>query len=396
MEEIQKSSRNKPRRRDGPKFHGNKSKNAATNSIENSNKLGGKSVSNRGKELTPGQESGSETNEGSKKTNSRRPANRNKRNKRKRDRNRNSENDEFKLVMRLLPPNITEQSFKKTIEAVLGEDMFAKWKITDFYYVKGHYSSKLFTPPTYSRAYLTFQTMENLNDFSQKCHKISFVDDRDNATTAKFKISFYVKKLNNNQHNPKLNMEGTLENDELFKNFMKSMKLMEDKEHPEFAFNTFSILKPIEKEFAKQKMAEKLIEKKTEAALFYLAGSNEKEKRKKKKSKKKTAEGDRPKKSKKRSRQKKRKAFAEDVQASVPKNNNIVILEAAGKKELQKRKRLQLQKEVTSNKVHESKGPSKTNSKPKSSLRSYNANESMSKNPGKRAEPVKVLRRETS
>lgn len=289
---------------------------------------------------------------------------------RSRRRDRSGKKDEIvgvKLVLRLLPPNLTKEQFTATLESVMAN--YTQNHVLDWYYVQGHYSSKFYAEPVYSRCYFVFETMDNLKDFVAKVRPIKFIDDKDNATCAVIKISPHVKKLTNSSKKPARSsqaLEGTLEEDDLFQTFMKSLKLLEEK-NSEYSFANISILKPLDKELAKQKGIESAIQKKTEQALIELIGDNdkknkEKEKKNKKKNKKKKGKGELeevgpspsadPATSQKRKRSKKKNKGtsskineANSNDAEKKSNNNVVILEAAGKRELQRRNKLLKEKE---------------------------------------------------
>ncbi|QLQ80300.1 hypothetical protein HG537_0D03010 [Torulaspora globosa] len=276
---------------------------------------------------------------------------------RRRDRHgRKSDDSGFKLVLRLLPPDLSEDQFIKTVRTELGE--MKDLGVVGSYYVQGHYCVKFRSEPVYSRCYLYFNDMEQLGKFANSVQTVRFVDDNDNAANAVVKVSPYNKRLipeppKNVQG--KQSLMGTIKEDPLFQTFLKSLKILEERTS-EFSYADVSILKPLEKELAKRKSIESQIEKKTEMALIALTGDSEKRSKKgKKKNKKKdklpkdetgkvTAE---PSSSATRKRKKaKKKPTKPDVKAnSVEKNNNVVILEAAGRKELQRRKKLQMEKE---------------------------------------------------
>lgn len=266
-------------------------------------------------------------------------------NNKKRDRDRKNEPQGFKLVLRLLPPNLTEEEFFKTFPGDFKQNM-VNYGIMDHYYVQGHYSTKIFDDPTYSRGYFIFDTIEKLKQFGLNAQQLTFVDDKDNATKAHIKISPYVKKITPtaNGRASKRAVEATIEDDDVYKLFLKSLKIKSESENSEYKFNDFSLLKSIDKEIASQTETEKAIKKKVEKALTELAGSIKIEKAKKSKSK--SQKDKKKKKEKEKAKKKKSKSKKDSMSlAAKEKNENIVIIEAAGKKELQKRKKLQLQKE---------------------------------------------------
>lgn len=334
---------------------------------------------------------------------------------RSRRRDRSGKKDEIvgvKLVLRLLPPNLTKEQFTATLEPVMAN--FAQNHVVDWYYVQGHYSSKFYAEPVYSRCYFVFETMEHLKDFVAKVRPIKFVDDKDNTTRAVIKVSPHVKKLTISSKKPARSsqaLEGTLEEDDLFQTFMKSLKLLEEK-NSEYSFANISILKPLEKELAKQKGIESAIQKKTEMALIELTGDNdkkskEKEKRDKKKNKKKKGRSELEEvgpspttdiaasQKRKRSKKKNKGTSTKNNEAKsndAEKNNNVVILEAAGKRELQRRNKLLKDKEKE---LEIKADPSKPNSKrkPRSKGKSKEEKIEQSANSQNSAKP-KILKRD--
>ncbi|CAB4257213.1 similar to Saccharomyces cerevisiae YGR072W UPF3 Component of the nonsense-mediated mRNA decay (NMD) pathway, along with Nam7p and Nmd2p [Maudiozyma barnettii] len=269
----------------------------------------------------------------------------------------------FKLVLRHLPPNLTEEEFMDNLKPVIQDKKLSTFGIIDNYYRHGSIANNLFEKSVYSRAYFTFNLMEQLKEFGNNVRTLTFIDDKDNVSNPVLKVSPYVKKLGNSnvsnrKHSKKL--EGTIENDPIFKQFLKTIKLMGDKDDSSYAFNNISIFKSLEKELAKEKKIDALIEKKTELAMIKLSGvdvnkMNEKKKKKKEKKKKKKKEKKanevedsgsvskkkkKEKTSKKKSKQKKDKTLKKE-----DKNKNIVILEEAGKRELKNRMKILQEKE---------------------------------------------------
>lgn len=277
---------------------------------------------------------------------------------RRRDRHgRKSDDSGFKLVLRLLPPDLSEEQFLKTVKIEIGE--MKNLGVVGWYYVQGHYSVKFRSEPVYSRCYLYFDDMEQLGKFASKVQPVRFVDDNDNAANAVAKVSPFNKRLVNEppkSGQSKQSLEGTIKEDPLFQTFLKSLKILEERTS-EFSYADVSLLKPLEKELAKRKNVETEIEKRTEMALVALTGDSEK--KSKNKGKKKNRKKDKaskeeaggaaaePSSSAARKRKKaKKKPTKSDVKATnVEKNNNVVILEAAGRRELQRRKKLQMEKE---------------------------------------------------
>ncbi|CCK72464.1 Upf3p KNAG_0K00990 [Huiozyma naganishii CBS 8797] len=294
--------------------------------------------------------------------------------KKKKARGKYKESEGFRVVMRLLPPNLTFEELCTTLKTEITSDFVSVYRISDIYYVQGHYSVKAFNEPIFSRCYFHFDDMENLKAFVMKLQGIMLVDDRDNAVKPTIKLTPYAKKLSDTNPNgfgksKTFVLEGSLEETKLFKNFMKSLKYIEKTQEAGDEGSLFnlldgsiSLLKPLEKELAKKKKAEAAVKRKTENALTELAGSiagnnkNKKKKKKKTKTDKDASTGaglsktdtknkkKKPKKSKLLNAKRTERNNAQD--STDKKNNNIVILEDAGKRELQKRKSLQKKKET--------------------------------------------------
>ncbi|QLG71946.1 hypothetical protein HG535_0C02980 [Zygotorulaspora mrakii] len=285
---------------------------------------------------------------------------------RKRDRfKREKESNGVKLVLRLLPPGLTEEQFTQTLIANTGK--FSDFNVVEWYYVQGSYPLKLFSEPTHSRCYFLFGAMDQLKEFSAKAEQVKFTDDRNNSSSPTSRVSLYprmvIKETKANKRNSK-DIEGKIQKDPLFKTFVDSLKLLE--EHgSEYGLENVSILKPMKKELAKKRSIESEIKSRSELAMIELTGhkknrkskgdkeskqdknNNDKEgKKKKKKSKKGTAMDGLPEsnsvdeKKTRRKRSKKKKKAAKEGIDSQP-QENVVILEAAGKKELQRRKNQQ-------------------------------------------------------
>lgn len=284
---------------------------------------------------------------------------------RRRDRARRKDgSDGVKLVLRLLPPNLTKKDFVETLVPQTGE--FTECAVVDWYYMQGHYSPKIYTEPQYSRCYFIFETVGQLNSFSKKVEQVRFTDDR-NTSPATIQVSPYVRRPVGESKRVSGSLQGTIETDDLFKTFLNSLKLLEEK-GSEYSFENISILRHMEKQLAKQKSVESEIKKRTEVALMELTGRKEQktkgEKKAEKKSEKKSKEEKKNKKKKKpedsqigegengivtkekskRKRSKKTKKTKNTEEGATDsassKNNNVVILEAAGKKELRRRKKL--------------------------------------------------------
>ncbi|AGO12544.1 AaceriAER204Wp [[Ashbya] aceris (nom. inval.)] len=232
-----------------------------------------------------------------------------------------------KLVVRLLPPNLTEEEFYRTLCPRLPSEQFLEKTTRDRYYVPGHYSRKPFKLPTYSRCYLIFYDLTAAQTLGRILQNMTFVDDHDNATVPKLFLSPYVKKMRNagghrQIQDQKMKLEGTLDKDPIFQIFTKSLMLMEENKD-EYQYQDLHILHPLEKELKKRREVDGSIKKQVHDAMIELAGEIEREDKKKKR--------------KKRKGQKSKNSKHEE---KAPKENpNKVIFEEAGKREMKRRKR---------------------------------------------------------
>ncbi|AEY97192.1 FAER204Wp [Eremothecium gossypii FDAG1] len=232
-----------------------------------------------------------------------------------------------KLVVRLLPPNLTEDEFYRTLCPHLPSEQFFEKTTRDRYYVPGHYSRKPFKLPTYSRCYLIFYDLAALQTVGRILQNMTFVDDHDNATVPKLFLSPYVKKMRNlgghrQIQDQKLKLEGTLDKDPIFQIFTKSLQLLEENKG-EYQYKDLHILNPLEKELKKRREVDGSIKKQVHDAMIELAGEIESEDKKKKR--------------KKRKGQKSKSTKHEEK--ALKENPNKAIFEEAGKREMKRRKR---------------------------------------------------------
>lgn len=260
-------------------------------------------------------------------------------------------------MLRLLPPNLTEEQFFNTLSGVLEQGFLDKY-CDDRYYFKGHFSRKPFRLPTYSRAYLTFYEAEKVQVLAKAVSGISFVDDTNNSMTPTMTLSPYIKKLRTEEskglRKVKDLVEGTIEQDKTFRTFLKSLELFKSHKE-EYQYADLSVIAPLEKALERKREEEAGIKLRGERAIVELAGEIAKEKTKKKKSKK------------------KKKAVADGAETKkkklkgVPSNSsshkqNVVIIEAAGRRELQRRERLKKKSEKKGNSAGSSKKQSSSGS----------------------------------
>lgn len=255
----------------------------------------------------------------------------------RRYRNANKAAAHFRLVVRLLPPNLTEGEFYNTLSPI-ADNEYLNQNVDERYFAAGHYSKNPFKLPTYSRAYLSFYDMHKLQDFAKKLSVVKFVDDRDTAMVPTLTTTPFVKKLfteeSKGMQKSKAKLEGTLSSDKVFQTFLKSWQLMEqDKE--KYGYSELSVISSLERGLLKEKELKKRIKKQSERAIVELAGDIRKDKKSKKNNKQKKNKTDESSGEKKKKSKKKKSHPAADQN-----KNNIVIIEAAGRRELLRRERL--------------------------------------------------------
>ncbi|SCU93918.1 LAME_0F05446g1_1 [Lachancea meyersii CBS 8951] len=254
---------------------------------------------------------------------------------------------QHKLVVRMLPPNLTERLFFETLHGELGADagheagvQFLAQNVDSRYYVPGHFSKKPFKLPTFSRAYLTFYEVAKLKEFVGKIKNLKFTDDTNTSMIPSTTMSPYVKRLrvddSKGVKNSKAVLEGTIEKDKTFQMFLKSTALMNEHKE-EFGYAELSVIHPLQKALDRKREEEARIKSQGESAIVALTGEVAKEKTKKNNKNKgktkaksnQTGEVAEPKKKSKKSTQR----GAQDKQ-------NVVIIEEAGRRELQRRERI--------------------------------------------------------
>ena len=274
--------------------------------------------------------------------------------KRKPKSGKSTENEGYKLVVRLLPPNLTADDFFTILRNTNNdsddkEGVQDKFKYSDWCFFEGHYSNKVFKNSTYSRCNFLFDSLQDLEKCADFIRSCKFIDNKDNITIPDLKLSPYVKKFTQTSKKDSA-QEGTIEEDEIFKTFMNSMKQLN--ENDEYSFQDFSVLKSLDKEFSKSLELENKIAERTERVLTELVGGGDKVKNKNKKKKNKNGkkkyqdeESSNKIPKKKRNRNKKKHDDREKSNTSKTKNSNMVIIEEAGKEVLKLRKKKMLLQE---------------------------------------------------
>lgn len=252
-----------------------------------------------------------------------------------------------KLVVRLLPPMLSEKKFWDTIDPQISDDMnkyFEENGIVEHYFHQGgpfsrysHLSSK---KKSFSRMYIVFKDLEFAKRFSLQIRDMMFTDDQDNSNKPGLKISQYVKLFINTSKRSRIDnssLEGTIEDDDIFKNFIKSMEYVKAHQFEE-DLDGICMLKPIESELKVRRKRRAAAAKAAELALTKLSGASLKSKKKKNKD-----NGEKSKnKKKKRKRRRRKRSTREGAAEGTSKSNgtevkNMVILEKAGKQILRDR-----------------------------------------------------------
>lgn len=166
---------------------------------------------------------------------------------------RNSNDHGIKLVVRLLPPGLTESQFWDHLAIHLKIDshdqLKAHYSIHQSYYMQGKYSSKAFKPPRHARCYLMFTDEPQLQKFMHDIRGLELRDDLDNIAQWKLHISPYVKGFD--PEPPNNTLTDTIEKDPLYKQFLRTLQFMETADdRKSLAFQDFSLLTNIKEQAA--------------------------------------------------------------------------------------------------------------------------------------------------
>jgi len=128
-----------------------------------------------------------------------------------------------KCVVRLLPPEITEEEFKASVPEAHKENI--KWS----FFVDGKRYKGDAKPSLNSRSYAQFATMEQAEDFMSSYHGHAFVDGQGENFRAVACIAPYQKVPRKNQKDPR---EGTIEDDAYYQEFVEALKMKKEYEPP--------------------------------------------------------------------------------------------------------------------------------------------------------------------
>ncbi|CAK9437848.1 uncharacterized protein LODBEIA_P22260 [Lodderomyces beijingensis] len=200
-----------------------------------------------------------------------------------------------KLTIRLLPPSLGEREFLAQLAQIYP---YHATKIMQFYYVQGSYPSKPFEVPVYSRAYVAFKNVTDMEAFANFVKGKSFADDRD-STVPMVERSLFHKMVDLRSQSfsedagdkGKNDPKWSLSEDEIFKKFLSFL----NNETPEF--NLVKAKKQVRKRKEKAPAAEaknkkaKGNEPKAKEAKKEENETNGKKKEKKEKKEKENAKG---------------------------------------------------------------------------------------------------------
>lgn len=207
---------------------------------------------------------------------------------RRRQKKRTRDNaPQFKLCVRLLPPNLTELEFLDTLRCNNVE--LAQ---NSYYYVQGHYSAKKFKRQRHSRAYVNLESAEALNRVSRLIERCKFTDDLGNAMIPTLQLSPFTKKLGENEKNT---LEGNISKDHIFQTFIKSLRLLSEDKTNTLKYKDISVINPLKKELHRNANMELALQSRKDKALSELAGEtkkNEEQQKKKKRKKRKSTKRD--------------------------------------------------------------------------------------------------------
>jgi regulator of nonsense transcripts 3 len=99
-------------------------------------------------------------------------------------------NEGFKIVIRLLPPNLKEDALWQKLK--LTTDLPSNSPVISKYFVQGKYSSKPFKTPVYSRAYIQFKNGTAAERFVQSFRNVVFEDEKESMVPT-FMQSLYPR-----------------------------------------------------------------------------------------------------------------------------------------------------------------------------------------------------------
>jgi len=131
-----------------------------------------------------------------------------------------SSSDPTKVVVRLLPPEITEEEFRKTVS----DQKWAGVRWSSFQEGKRYKGEA--KPSVNSRCYLQFETATQAEDFMSEYHGRKFIDGQGETFLAVACFAPYQKAPRKSQNDAR---EGTIEDDSLYQEFLAGLS-----EKPEY------------------------------------------------------------------------------------------------------------------------------------------------------------------
>lgn len=200
----------------------------------------------------------------------------------------------IKIVIRLLPPNLTESEFWQTFNRFAEPDFLLD--VNDQYFVTGHYSDRPFELPRYSRAYVLFRQRSSLEKFLFNIRNeegFSFSDAKLQDQIPDIQVCDNNRMItipsddsNNKSWFKRTNLNNTIDLDPIFMKFLKALESGTDYEGPYLSVQK----KPVKKirkvegtvDKKKQKRRAKKKEKKEEEKAVDMNSKKDEKKKNKK------------------------------------------------------------------------------------------------------------------
>ncbi|KAG7666225.1 uncharacterized protein J8A68_000247 [[Candida] subhashii] len=134
-------------------------------------------------------------------------------------------NINLKLTIRLLPPSLTESEFLNQLATYYPHHAT---KIAHSYYIRGSYPLKPFEIPVYSRAYISFNSENDVNEFQNLLRGKSFFDETNDLMIPIIEKSIYHKMIDSKKGRPSSvttkGVKGGIENNDIYLKFLAYLK----------------------------------------------------------------------------------------------------------------------------------------------------------------------------
>lgn len=155
----------------------------------------------------------------------------------------------LKLTIRLLPPSLGESEFLNQLATYYPHHAT---KIVHHYYIRGSYPLKPFEIPVYSRAYVSFNSENDLNEFLRLLKGKYFFDETNDLMVPIIEKSIYhkmidSKKTKSTNATPKA-LKGKIENNEVYLKFLAFLN------HEIEEFDLMKINKDLKKKTTREKV----------------------------------------------------------------------------------------------------------------------------------------------